>query len=547
MSKMIAFDVRARDALRRGVDKLADAVKVTLGPKGRNVVIDKKYGSPTITNDGVTIAREIALEDPQENMGAQMVKEVATKTNDVAGDGTTTATVLAQAILHRGIRNVTAGANPMALKRGIDKAVAAVVASIHKQAKQVKGSKDMIAQVAAISANNDPAIGGIVADAMERVGEDGVITVEEAKSMDTTLEFVEGMEFDRGYLSPYFVTDAERMEVQLEDAYVLIHDKKISSMKDLLPVLEKIVQLGRPLLVIAEDIDGEALATLVVNKLRGTFSVAGVKAPGFGDRRKAMLEDIAILTGGRVISEEAGAKLENTTIDDLGRAKRIAIDKDNTTIIEGAGQKPALQGRIAQIRKQIDDATSDYDKEKLQERLAKLAGGVAVVHVGAATEMELQEKRHRVEDAVSATRAAVEEGIVPGGGVALIKAIKAVETLLETLTGDEKVGADIIMRAIEEPARQIAQNAGQEGSLVVQRLKADKSPTLGYNAATGHYEDMLKAGILDPAMVTRSALQHAASISSLILTTECIVTDRPEEEKAAVATAGGMGGMGGMM
>jgi chaperonin GroEL len=547
MAKLIEFDVRARDALRRGVDKLTDAVKVTLGPKGRNVVIDKKYGYPTITNDGVTIAKEIELEDAQENMGAQMVKEVATKTNDVAGDGTTTATVLAQSILHQGIRNVTAGANPMALKRGIDKAVEVVVVSIKKQAKRVRGSKEMIAQVATISANNDPSIGTIVADAMERVGEEGVITVEEAKSMDTTLEFVEGMEFDRGYLSPYFVTDAERMDVQLEDAYVLIHDKKISGMKDLLPVLEKIVQLGRPLLVIAEDIDGEALATLVVNKLRGTFSVAAVKAPGFGDRRKAMLEDIAILTGGRVISEEIGAKLENATVEDLGRAKRIAIDKDNTTIIEGAGKKTDIQGRIAQIRRQIDDSTSDYDKEKLQERLAKLAGGVAVVHVGAATETELKEKRHRVEDAVSATRAAVEEGIVPGGGVALIKATKAVEALLETLTGDEKVGAEIVMRAIEEPARQIARNAGQEGSLVVQRLKTERSPTLGYNAETGQYEDMVKAGILDPAKVTRSALQHAASISSLILTTECIVADRPEEERAAMATAGDMGGMGGMM
>ena len=543
MAKMMEFDVRARDALRRGVDKLADAVKVTLGPRGRNVVIDRKYGSPTITNDGVTIAKEIELEDPQENMGAQMVKEVATKTNDVAGDGTTTATVLAQSILHQGIRNVTAGANPIALKRGIDKAVEVVVASIQKQAKKVRGSKAMIAQVATISANNDPSIGSIVADAMERVGEDGVITVEEAKTMDTTLEFVEGMEFDRGYLSPYFVTDAERMEVQLEDAYVLIHDKRISSMKDLLPILEKIVQLGQPLLVIAEDIDGEALATLVVNKLRGTFSVAAVKAPGFGDRRKAMLEDLAILTGGRVISEEIGTKLENATIDDLGRAKRITIDKDNTTIIEGAGKKADIRGRIAQIRNQIESSTSDYDKEKLQERLAKLAGGVAVVHVGAATETELKEKRHRVEDAVSATRAAVEEGIVPGGGVALIKAIKAVETLLETLAGDEKVGAEIIMRAMEEPARQIAENAGQEGSLIVQRVKADKSPTLGYNAATGKYEDMVTAGILDPAKVTRSALQHAASISSLILTTECIVTERPAEERAATPAMSSMRGM----
>ncbi|MFN8177325.1 MAG: chaperonin GroEL [bacterium] len=546
MAKMMEFDVRAREALRRGVDKLCDAVKVTLGPKGRNVVIDKKFGSPTITNDGVTIAKEIELEDPYENMGAQMVKEVATKTNDVAGDGTTTATVLAQSILHQGIRNVAAGANPMALKRGIDKAVEAAVESIKKQSKQVKGSKEMIAQVATISANNDLSIGTIIADAMARVGDDGVITVEEAKSMDTTLETVEGMQFDRGYLSPYFVTDPERMEVQLEDAYVLIHDKKISSMKDLLPILEKIVQMGRPLLVIAEDIDGEALATLVVNKLRGTLSVAGVKAPGFGDRRKAMLEDIAILTGGRVISEEVGFKLENTTTGDLGRAKRIVIDKDDTTIIEGAGKKADIQGRIGQIKKQIEDTTSDYDKEKLQERLAKLAGGVAVVHVGAATETELKEKKHRVEDAVSATRAAVEEGIVPGGGVALIKATKAVEALLETLTGDEKVGAEIIMRAMEEPARQIAQNAGQEGSLIVQRLKTEKSPTLGYNAASGVYEDMVKAGILDPAKVTRSALQHAASISSLILTTECIVTDRPEEEKASAAPSPG-GGMGGMM
>jgi chaperonin GroEL len=545
MVKMMEFDARARDSLRRGVDKLCDAVKVTLGPRGRNVVLDNKYGSPTITNDGVTIAKEIELADPYENMGAQMVKEVATKTNDIAGDGTTTATVLAQSILHQGIRNVTAGANPMSLKRGIDKAVEAAVASIKKQSKQVKGSKDMIAQVAAISANNDSSIGSIVADAMDRVGEDGVITVEEAKSMDTTLEFVEGMQFDRGYLSPYFVTDPERMEAQLEDAYILIHDKKISSMKDMLPVLEKVVELGRPLLVIAEDLDGEALATLVVNKLRGTLSAASVKAPGFGDRRKAMLEDIAILTGGRVISEEVGLKLENTTTADLGRAKRVVIDKDNTTIIEGAGVKADIQSRIAQIRTQIEDSTSDYDKEKLQERLAKLVGGVAVVHVGAATETELKEKKHRVEDAVSATRAAVEEGIVPGGGVALIKATKAVEMLLQTLTGDERVGAEIIMRAMEEPARQIAHNAGQEGSLIVQRLKADKSPTLGYNAATLQYEDMVKAGILDPAKVTRSALQNAASISSLILTTECLVADKPEGEKAAAAPAGG--GMRGMM
>ncbi len=551
MAKMMEFDSKARDALRRGVDQLADAVKVTLGPKGRNVVIDKKFGSPTITNDGVTIAKEIELEDPYENMGAQMVKEVATKTNDVAGDGTTTATVLAQAILHRGIRNVTAGASPMGIKRGIDKAVKAAVEAVAKQAKQVKG-KEMVAQVATISANNDDSIGAIIAEAMERVGEDGVITVEEAKSMETTLDTVEGMQFDRGYLSPYFVTDADRMEVNLEDCYVLIHDKKISNMKDLLPILEKVVQLGRPLLVIAEDVDGEALATLVVNKLRGTLNIAAVKAPGFGDRRKAMLEDIATLTGGRVISEEVGFKLENATTSDLGRAKRITIDKDNTTIVEGTGKKSDIQGRIAQIRKQIEDSTSDYDREKLQERLAKLAGGVAVINVGAATETEMKEKKARVEDALAATRAAVEEGIVPGGGVALIKATKSVEALLKDLEGDEKVGAEIILRAMEEPARQIAYNAGQEGSLIAQRLKTEKGATMGYNAATGEFIDMLKAGILDPAKVTRSALQHAASVSSLILTTECIVTDQPEEDKGAGAAAaaagmGGMGGMGGMM
>jgi chaperonin GroEL len=543
MVKMIEFDVRARDALRRGVDQLTDAVKVTLGPKGRNVVIANRFGSPTITNDGVTIAREISLEDPHENMGAQMVKEVATKTNDVAGDGTTTATVLAQSILHQGLRNVAAGANPMALKRGIDKAVVVTIASVKKQAKQVKGSREMIAQVATISANNDPAIGSIVADAMERVGEDGVITVEEATSMDTTLEFVEGMQFDRGYLSPYFVTDPARMEARLEDAYILIHDKRISGMKDLLPVLEKVVQLGRPLLVIAEDIDGEALATLVVNKLRGTFSVAAVKAPGFGDRRRDMLEDIAILTGGRVISEATGDKLENATTADLGRAKRIEIDKDSTTIIDGAGKGAAIQKRIAQIKGLLADDISDYDRENLQQRLAKLALGVAVVHVGAATETELKEKKHRVEDAVSATRAAVEEGIVPGGGVALLRATKDLERLLTTLTGDERIGAEIILRAVEEPARQIAENAGQEGSLIVERLKAEKSPTFGYNAATGEYEDMIKAGILDPAKVTRSALQHAASISSLILTTECIVSDRPGEPGVSMSGAG----MGGMM
>ncbi len=547
MAKMMEFEAKARESLRRGVDKLADAVKVTLGPRGRNVVIDKKYGSPTITNDGVTIAKEIELEDPYENMGAQMVKEVATKTNDVAGDGTTTATVLAQAILHQGLRNVTAGANPMGLKRGIEKATAAAVEAIKKQSKQVKG-KEMVAQVAAISANNDDAIGTIIADAFEKVGQDGVITVEESKSLDTTSETVEGMQFDRGYLSPYFVTNPERMEVELENAFILIHDKKISSMKDLLPILEKVAQLAKPLLIIAEDIEGEALATLVVNKLRGTLNVAAVKAPGFGDRRKAMLEDISILTAGRVISEEIGFKLENTTTADLGRAKKIVIDKDNTTVIEGAGKKTDIQARIGQIKKQIEDTTSDYDKEKLQERLAKLAGGVAVIHVGAATEIELKEKKHRVEDAVAATRAAVEEGIVPGGGVALLNTIPAIQKVVGELTGDEKVGAEIVLRAVEEPMRQIVSNAGQEGSLVVQYLRAQKSPTIGYDAATGEYSDMLKAGILDPVKVTRSALQNAASVAGLVLTTEVIITDLPEESKTpAGAGGGGMGGMGGMM
>ncbi len=547
MAKMMEFDAKARESLRRGVDKLADAVKVTLGPRGRNVVIDKKFGSPTITNDGVTIAKEIELEDPYENMGAQMVKEVATKTNDVAGDGTTTATVLAQAILHQGLRNVTAGANPMALKRGIEKAVTAAVEAIKKQSKQVKG-KEMVAQVATISANNDDSIGAIIADAFDKVGQDGVITVEEARSLDTTQETVEGMQFDRGYLSPYFVTNPERMEVEVENAFILIHDKKISSMKDLLPILEKVAQLGKPMVIIAEDIEGEALATLVVNKLRGTLSIAAVKAPGFGDRRKAMLEDIAILTAGRVISEEIGFKLENTTTADLGRAKKIVIDKDNTTIIEGAGKKTDIQGRIAQIKKQIEDTTSDYDKEKLQERLAKLAGGVAVINVGAATEIELKEKKHRVEDAVAATRAAVEEGIVPGGGVALLNTIPAIQAAIKDLTGDEKVGAEIVLRAVEEPMRQIVSNAGQEGSLVVQYLRAQKSPTLGYDAGAGEYTDMLKAGILDPVKVTRSALQNAASVAGLVLTTEVIITDMPEESKApAGAPGGGMGGMGGMM
>ncbi len=543
-AKKILFEQEAREAIRRGVKKLARAVKVTLGPRGRNVVIEKSFGAPTVTKDGVTVAKEIELEDSYENIGAQMVKQVASKTSDSAGDGTTTATVLAEAIYDEGLKNVTAGRSPIALQRGIQKAVKAVVAKLGKLSKKVK-DKTEIAQVAAIASNNDQEIGDMIAEAMEKVGKDGVITVEEGKSLETTVEWVEGMQFDKGYISPHFITKPEDMVCELDDPYVLIHEKKVSSIKDLVGLLEKVAQAGKPILIVAEDVDGEALATLVVNKLRGTLSVASVKAPGFGDRRKAMLEDIGILTGGRVISEEIGFKLENTTTGDLGRAKRIVIDKDNTTIIEGAGKKTDIQGRIAQIKKQIEDTTSDYDKEKLQERLAKLAGGVAVVHVGAATETELKEKKHRVEDAVSATRAAVEEGIVPGGGVALIRAIKAVETVLETLTGDERVGAEIIMRAMEEPARQIAQNAGQEGSLIVQRLKTEKSPTLGYNAATGQFEDMLKAGILDPAKVTRSALQHAASISSLILTTECIVTDRPEEEKTSAPAPGG--GMGGMM
>ncbi len=540
MAKQLEFDVAAREALKRGVDQLSDTVKVTLGPRGRNVVLDKKFGSPTVTKDGVTVAKEIELEDPYENMGAQMVKEVASKTSDVAGDGTTTATVLAQSIFHQGLRNVTAGANPMDLKRGIDKAVISAVNLVHDMSKPVAGRSD-IAQVATTSANNDKAIGDLIADAMEKVGKDGVITVEEARSIETTLDVVEGMQFDRGYVSPYFVTDADNMEAILEDAYILIHDKKISAMRDLLPVLEKIAQTGKPLLIMAEDIEGEALATLVVNKVRGTLKVAAVKAPGFGDRRTEMLEDIAILTGGRVLSEDAGFKLENATTADLGEAKRITIDKDNTTIVEGGGERADIQGRVGQIRRQIDETTSDYDQEKLQERLAKLAGGVAVINVGAATETEMKEKKARVEDALHATRAAVEEGIVPGGGVALIRAAAGLDETRENVEGDEKTGVDIVRRALEEPLRQIANNAGVEGALVVQKVAAGEG-NLGYNADTDAYEDMIQAGVPDPTKVTRSALENAASIASLLLTTEALVADIPEPEPPAPPAPPG-GGM----
>jgi chaperonin GroEL len=540
MPKQLEFDVAAREALKRGVDQLSDTVKVTLGPKGRNVVLDKKFGSPTVTKDGVTVAKEIELEDPYENMGAQMVKEVASKTSDVAGDGTTTATVLAQSIFHQGLRNVTAGANPMDLKRGIDKAVISAVNLVHDMSKPVAGRSD-IAQVATTSANNDKAIGELIADAMEKVGKDGVITVEEARSIETSLDVVEGMQFDRGYVSPYFVTDADNMEAILEDAYILIHDKKISAMRDLLPLLEKTAQTGKPLLIIAEDIEGEALATLVVNKVRGTLKVAAVKAPGFGDRRTAMLEDIAILTGGRVLSEDAGFKLENATTADLGEVKRIVIDKDNTTIVEGGGNRADIQGRVGQIRRQIDETTSDYDQEKLQERLAKLAGGVAVINVGAATETEMKEKKARVEDALHATRAAVEEGIVPGGGVALIRAAAGLDETRENADGDEKTGVDIVRRALEEPLRQIANNAGVEGALVVQKVAAGEG-NLGYNADTDAYEDMIQAGVPDPTKVTRSALENAASIASLLLTTEVLVADIPEPEPPAPPAPPG-GGM----
>ena len=535
-AKQLDFDISAREKLAKGVDRLADTVKVTLGPKGRNVVLDKKFGSPTVTKDGVTVAKEIELKDPFENMGAQMVREVASKTSDVAGDGTTTATVFAQSIFREGLKNVTAGANPMDLKRGIDAAVGAVVGSIRKLAKDVKTHEE-IAQVARTSANNDQEIGDLIANAMDKVGKDGVITVEEAKSMETTLDVVEGMQFDRGYLSPYFVTDQETMEAVLEDAYILIYDKKISNMRDLVPVLEKIAQLSKPLLVIAEDVEGEALATLVVNKLRGTLRVAAVKAPGFGDRRTAMLEDIAILTGGRVISEDTGLKLENTSLDDLGQAKRVTLDKDNSTIIEGAGKAADIKGRVGQIRQQIDETTSDYDGEKLQERLAKLAGGVAVVNVGAFTETEMKEKKARVEDALHAARAAVEEGVVPGGGVAFIRAIKVVDAL--KLEGDQATGAAIIRRCLEEPLRQISTNAGLEGAIVVQNVSS-KSGAYGYNALTDVYEDMIKAGITDPAKVARTAIENGASIASLLLTTEALVAEIPVE--APPAPAGPPGG-----
>jgi chaperonin GroEL len=541
-AKELHFNTDARAALKRGVDQLAEAVKVTLGPKGRNVVIDKKFGAPTVTKDGVTVAKEIELSDPLENMGAQMVKEVATKTSDLAGDGTTTATVLAQAIFREGLKNVTAGVNPMALKRGIDAAVSAVVEELKKMSVPTKGKKE-IAQVGSISANNDKEIGDLIAEAMEKVGKDGVITVEEAKGLETTLETVEGMQFDRGYLSPYFVTDPEKMESVLEDALILIHDKKISSMKDLLPILEKVAQMGKPLLIIAEDIEGEALATLVVNKLRGTLQAAAVKAPGFGDRRKAMLEDIAILTSGRAITEDLGIKLESIKLDDLGKAKKVTIDKDNTTIVEGAGNTEAIQGRVKQIRTQVEDTTSDYDREKLQERLAKLVGGVAVIKVGAATETEMKEKKARVEDAMHATKAAVEEGIVPGGGVALIRASKVLDAL--KLGGDQQIGVNIVKRAIEEPMRWIATNAGHEGSIVVQRVREMKDHE-GFNALTDTYEDLVKAGVIDPAKVVRSALQNSSSIASLLLTTEALICDIPEEKKDAPAGMPGGGGMGGM-
>jgi chaperonin GroEL len=539
-AKELQFSVDARARLKRGVDALAEAVKITLGPKGRNVVIDKKFGSPTITKDGVTVAKEIELSDPVENMGAQMVKEVATKTSDLAGDGTTTATVLAQALFREGLRNVTAGANPMELKRGIDKAVEAVVEDLRKLSVPSAGKKE-IAQVGTISANNDREIGNLIAEAMEKVGKDGVITVEEAKGLETTLDTVDGTQFDRGYLSPYFVTDPEKMETVLEDAYLLIHDKKISSMKELLPILEKVVQSGKPLLVIAEDVDGEALATLVVNKLRGTLKVAAVKAPGFGDRRKEILGDIAVLTGGRVISEEVGFKLENVALTDLGRAKRVVIDKDDTTVVDGKGKPDDIQGRINEIKAAIEKSTSDYDREKLQERLAKLSGGVAIINVGAATETEMKEKKARVEDALHATRAAVEEGIVPGGGVALIRAQSALDRIRGT--EDEKTGVDIVRRALEEPIRLIAQNAGAEGSIVVAKVKASKDRNFGYNAQTDTYEDLVKAGVIDPTKVTRTALQNAASIAGLMLTTECVVVEKKEEKAALAAPGGGMDGM----
>jgi chaperonin GroEL len=540
MAKQIVTGENSRQAILRGVNILADAVKITLGPKGRNAVIEKKFGAPIITKDGVTVAKEIELQDPLENMGAQMVREVASKTSDVAGDGTTTATVLAQAIFREGVRTVAAGANPMALKRGIDRAVEVAVEEIKRLSREVKG--DMIAQVGSISANTDKQVGSIIAEAMKKVGKDGVITVEESKTMDTTLEIVEGMQFDRGYLSPYFVTDPERMECVLEDVRILIHEKKISSMKDLLPLLEQTAKLSKPLLIIAEEVEGEALATLVVNKLRGTIQVAAVKAPGFGDRRKAMLEDIAILTGGKAITEDLGIKLENVRIEDLGSAKKVTIDKDNTTIVAGAGKASEIEGRIKQLRMQIEETTSDYDKEKLQERLAKLVGGVAIIKVGAATETELKEKKARVEDAMHATRAAVEEGIVAGGGTALLRCLSALEKL--KLHDDEAIGVNIVKRALEEPMRQIAQNAGHEGAIIVGRVRESKEENFGFNAETGEFGDLVKEGVIDPAKVTRLALQNAASIVSLMLTTEVLIADYKTEVKTAVAGAG-YGGMGG--
>jgi chaperonin GroEL len=539
-AKQLQFDENARHTLLRGIEKLAKAVKATLGPSGRNVILDKKFGSPTITKDGVTVAKEIELEDPYENMGAQLVREVASKTSDVAGDGTTTATILAESIYKEGLRNVTAGANPTSLQRGIMKGVDAIVEELKKLSKKVSDRTE-IAQVATVSANWDKTIGEIIADAMDKVGKDGTITVEEAKSIETTLEVVEGMQFDKGYLSPYFVTNAEAMEAVLENAYILIYEKKISSLKDLLPLLEKVAKAGRPLLIIAEDVEGEALATLVVNKLRGTLQVCAVKAPGFGDRRKAMLEDIAVLTGGRLISEDLGIKLENIKIEDMGKAKRVTVDKENTTIVEGTGKNADIQGRVAQIRRQIEETTSDYDKEKLQERLAKLAGGVAVINVGAATETEMKEKKARVEDALHATRAAVEEGIVPGGGVAFLRTQKALDNVKD-LEADEKIGVQIVRRAIEEPTRQLADNAGAEGALVVEEVKKRKGNE-GYDVATEQYTDLVKAGIVDPTKVTRSALQNAASIAGLLLTTEALVTEIPEKEKTPPMPPGGMGGM----
>ena len=546
MAKQLIFEEGARSALKKGIDQLTDAVKITLGPKGRNVVLDKKFGSPTITKDGVTVAKEIELKDPYENMGAQLVKEVAEKTSDNAGDGTTTATVLAQAIFKEGLKNVTAGANPTALKRGIDKAVQAVIENLKSMSKPIKDKK-AISQVASIAANNDIEIGDLIADAMDKVGKDGVITVEEAKSMKTDLKVVEGMQFDQGYLSPYFVTDAERMEAVIESPFILIHEKKISAMKDMLPLLEKIARAGKPLVIIAEDIEGEALATLVVNKLRGTLNCCAVKAPGYGDRRKAMLEDIAVLTGGKPIVEELGIKLENITLDDLGKAKRVTVDKENTTIIEGAGKSNDINGRIAQIKRQIEDTDSDYDREKLQERLAKLAGGVAVINVGAATETEMKEKKARVEDALHATRAAVEEGIVPGGGVAFLRSIPKLDSL--KLEGDEKTGVDILKRALEEPIRQIVRNAGLEDSVVINEVKARKNNNEGFDAQNGNYVDMISAGIIDPTKVSRTALENASSVAGLLLMTEALISDIPEQEKSgsAMPPGGGMpGGMGGM-